>query len=425
MIRTFVSNSHFILSLWLSVMTLGNVQAQSITIDSVHTWSEQNYPLIAKAELIRRTQRYTLANLAKGYLPQISTTAQATYQSDVITVPIPNTGIEPLSKDQYKAYADLNQTIYDGGAIAAKRQLQRLTSSLESAGLEKDLYALRERVNQLFFGALLLHTQQQQINLLIEQLRDTKKSVDSAVRFGAAYRSDADQLASEILIQQQRLYEIEAGIAAYLQMLQAFTGHRIDNADDLQAPIAKDVWMDTENNRPELKAFELRNKLYDKQLKLLQAQVTPRLSLFGQGGYGKPGLNQLKNEFDWYYIAGERLIWKFSALYTLKNEKRILQVNRQENNVQRETFLFNNRLSQIQQANEKLKTDQLIATDQTIIALKENIREAAKAKYENGVITLNDYLKELNAVSQAKLNQELHKIQALSNQYNRQFTTGN
>jgi outer membrane protein TolC len=157
----------------------------------------------------------------------------------------------------------------------------------------------------------------------------------------------------------------------------------------------------------------------------LRSKARPRLSLFGQGGYGKPGLNQLKNEFDWFYIAGVRLNWNFSALYTSRNEKNLLQLNQQENNVQRETFLFNNNLSQLQQNNEKAKTEKLIAIDEEIIRLKESISQAAKAKYDNGVITLNDYLKEINAVNAAKLNLQLHKIQALSNQYNRQFTIGN
>jgi outer membrane protein TolC len=391
----------------------------------VYIWAESNYPLIKRAQLIRQTENYNLANIAKGYLPQVNATAQATYQSDVTSVPFANVGFEPLSKDQYRAYADVSQILYDGGAINAQKNVQRVNSALETANLQKDLYQIRERINQMFFGALLLQTQIEQANLLINQLSETKVRVDSAVKNGAAFKSDANQLQSEILIQQQRIYDLEGGLGAYIQMLSAFTGKQINSVSKLVKAADKNVWLTGQNNRPELKVFDLRSKLYHTQIDLLRSKARPRLSLFGQGGYGKPGLNQLKNEFDWFYIAGVRLNWNFSALYTSRNEKNLLQLNQQENNVQRETFLFNNNLSQLQQNNEKAKTEKLIAIDEEIIRLKESISQAAKAKYDNGVITLNDYLKEINAVNAAKLNLQLHKIQALSNQYNRQFTIGN
>jgi len=426
MIRTIVSNSYLMRAFICLILLLSaRAHAQTVTIDSLYILAEKNYPLIKRADLIRQTETYNIANLSKGYLPQVNVAAQATYQSDVTSVPLANTGIEPLSKDQYKAYADVSLRIYDGGAINAQKNVQRFTAALETANLQKDLYQLKERVNQMFFGALLLQTQIEQTNILINQLAETKARADSAVKNGAAFKSDADQLQSEILIQRQRIYNLQAGLTAYLQMLEAFTGEQINSVAMLVKPADRNIWLIEENNRPELQVFEQVNKLYDTQIEFLKSKVKPNLSLFAQGGYSKPGLNLLKNQFDWFYLAGIRLNWNFSAVYTLKNERRLLQINQQDNNVQRETFLFNNHLTRIQQDNEKNKTDRLIASDEEIIRLKESIRQAAKAKYDNGVITLNDYIKEINAVSQAKLNLELHKIQSLFNQYNRQFTIGN
>ncbi len=426
--RTIVSNKHLVKAFvcMLSIFISAKTFSQTVSIDSVYTWAERNYPLIKRANLIKQSEAYNLANLAKGYLPQINAYGQATYQSEVTSVSgIPNLPIEPLSKDQYKAYVDVSQTLYDGGVIKAQQQIQKASSELETASLQKDLYDIKQRINQIFFGALLLQIQSDQNNILIKQLNDTKVRVDSAIQNGAAFKSDAEQLQSEILIQQQRSYDLQASITSYLQMLEAFTGRKINSVDKLVRPADTGSWQASQNNRPELKIFDAQNQLYDQQMNLLNSKMRPKLSLFGQGGYGKPGLNQLKNQFDWFYIAGVRLNWNFSSLYTLKNERENLQINKQETNVQRETFLFNNNLTQLQENNEKQKTDKLIATDEEIIKLKESIRQSAKAKYENGVITLNDYLKEINALNQAQLNLELHTIQSLSNQYNRKITLGN
>jgi outer membrane protein TolC len=399
--------------------------AQQISIDSAYAGAEQNYPLIKKAGLITQSETYSIANISKGYLPQVSINTQATYQSAVTSISgIPNVPIEPLSKDQYKAYADVTQTIYDGGVMHAEKQIQKVSSQLETANLQKDLYLIHDRINQLFFGALLLQVQISQNNLLIKQLTDTKTRVDSAIKNGAAFKSDAEDLQSEILIQNQHGYDLESALTSYLQMLEAFTGKKINDATQLEAPEINNEWL-AQNNRPELKIFSLQNKLYDEQIHLLSSRVRPKLSLFGEGGYGKPGLNQLKNQFDWFYIAGIKLNWSFSSLYTLKNEKKIWQLDKEKTNADRETFLFNNNLTMLQQNNEKQKTDKLIASDAEIIRLKQNIQQAAKAKYENGVITLNDYLKDINDVNRAQLNLELHKIQSLLNQYNRKITSGN
>lgn len=422
--RTTVSNdySKIILIILLLIQSVG-LRAQ-ISIDSVYTWAENNYPLIKRTQLIQQTAQYSLSNLSKGYYPQIVTTAQATYQSEIIQLPIPNVAIDPLSKDQYRLITDISQTVYDGGNIKAQKELLQSQTDIENATLKKDLFLLRERINQLFFGIILLQKQKTQISILKEQLISTKKIVDSTVQNGAAFKSDADLLQSEILLQQQREYEADGNIAAYLQMLSAFTGKKIQSAATLILPAFENNLPEAIHERPELKIFDYKNVLLNKQFSLLKSKIRPKLNAFGQGGYGKPGLNQLKNNFEWFYITGIRFSWNFSALYTFSTEKKSIRIQQQENEIQRETFLFNNNLSIVQQENENTKTANLIATDKEIVVLKEAIKEAAKAKYLNGVITLNDYLKEINAVALAKTNMDIHIIQALLNQYNRKFSTG-
>ncbi len=404
------------------------VEAQDnlkVTIDSCYEWAKNNYPLIKKAALINKANKYNLANIEKGYLPQISFNSQASYQSDVTSVKVPGFNIQPLDKDQYKTTVEINETIYDGGAIKAQKKIQETSSELETVGLQKDLYAVKERINQLFFGALLLQYQLEQNAILNNDLDETKQRVQASLDNGSAYKADVDQVQSEMLLQKQKKIEIESAMDSYLQMLSVFTGKEIDSAAQLVMPDSKDNPNSIANNRPELKVFELQKKLYDTQLGLLNSKTKPRLSAFAQGGYGKPGLNQLKNQFDWFYIGGLKLSWNLNSFYTIKNDKRLLENNKTETDVQKETFLFNNNFDLIQQNREQQKINNILQTDEEIIRLKESIRITAKAKYENGVITLNDLLKEINAVSQARLNAQLHKIQSISNQYNRQFTLGN
>lgn len=398
-----------------------------ITIDSVYSWAGKNYPLIKRADLVRQSESYSLANIRSGNYPQLYITAQASYQSDVTQLPhVPNQPIivPVLSKDQYKIAADLSQNIYDGGSIHAQKQIQKANTQIELATIQKDLYLIRERINQIYFGVLLLNIQHDQNDSLIIQLTRTKARVESAIENGSAFRSDADQVQAEILTQRQRQYDIEAARTAYLQMLSAYTGRQITSYQQLSIPAAKTNWLDQENNRPELKIFDQQDILLDQQMALTKSRALPKISLFGQGGYGRPGLNMLKNEFAPYYVAGIRVNWNFSSLYTNKNEVASLELKKKETAVNRETFLFNNNFSMIQQDNEKLKMDQLIRTDEEIVRLKESITHTAEAKYANGVITLNDLLKEINTLAQARLNLELHKIQSISNQFNRQFTLG-
>lgn len=398
--------------------------AQRVTIDSCYAWANQNYPLIKKAELISKTGSYNLSNIANGALPQINFTGQGSYQSDVTAVAIPGANIQPLSKDQYKLYTDVSETIYAGGLIKTQKQIQQTVNEIDETGLAKDLYDIKDRVNQLYFGALAIQEQVLQNQLLINQLSQTKTRIESAYKNGTAYKSDVDQIKATILLQTQQGWALQSGLTSYLQMLSAFTGKKIDSAGMLSIPVISNITNDTVNNRPELKLFSLQNKLYSDQIKLINAKNTPKLSVFGQGGYSKPGLNFLKNEFALYYIGGVRINWNISSLYSAKKDKAILDLSKKQTDVQKEIFLFNNNLSLTQLKNENDKIEKFLQNDDEIISLKESIEQAAKSKYENGVITLNDYLKEITELNKARQDKALHRIQLIANLYNQNTDLG-
>ncbi len=415
-----------ILSLGLTglLSTLFAQPSQQVTIDSCYVWAHQQYPVIKRAALIDKSNNYTIANIQKGYLPQIAVFGQATYQSEVTNISFPGVTIQPLSKDQYRTGLEVTQILLDGGSLASQNKVAVSSAALAQADLEKELYQIRERINQLFFGTILLQKQLEQNQILITNLTETKNRVDATILNGAAFRSDAEKLQVEILLQTQHREEIEAGIDAFREMLQVFTG-KVFNRNTVFLLPDRHLPADTVNlQRPELRVFELRNNYYNSQYGLLAAKNKPHVSLFLQGGYGRPGLNQLKNEFNGFYLGGLKLNWNLGNAYTLKNEKSLLDIRKKENDIQQETFLFNNRLNRIQENITAKKNAGFLQTDTEIIRLKESIRASDKVKYENGVITLNDYLKEINAVSQARLNREMHNINLIINEYAIKNTLG-
>lgn len=400
---------------------------KTLSLEEAYQLSRANYPAIRQLDLVAKTSNINIENLKKGYLPQISFLAQASYQSDVteIKVPIPGFSIDPLSKDQYKVVADINQVIYDGGVIREQKNQQGLNAQVEKQKVEVDLFKIRERINQLFLGTLYLDEQLKQIGLVRDDLQNGIRKVEAQVSNGVAFRSNLDLLQAEMLKTEQRAIEIRSTRAGFMQALGLFI-HQALPADQLLS-MPDNITLSADNNiiRPELQLFNAQEQLIGSQLKLIQSKNIPRASLFAQGGYAKPGLNFLRNQFDFYYIGGVRLSWNLGGLYTSKKEKQLVDINRQIVGIQKETFLLNTNAALVQQQAEIDKLQQLIRSDAAIIQLRTRVKEAAKAQLENGVITANDYLREVNAEDQARQAQIAHQIQFLQAKINYKYILGN
>ncbi|HMV08844.1 MAG TPA: TolC family protein [Cyclobacteriaceae bacterium] len=411
--------------LLLLLLATGALQAQSLTIETCYALAAENYPLVKQRELLTKSNEYTLQNLSKGYLPQLIIAGQATYQSEVTQVPIslPGMNIPTLSKDQYKFYGEVNQTLFDGGVIKQQKLTQQSNLEVEQQKLEVELYKIKERVNQLFFGILLVDEQIRQTELLKQDINLGLKKTEAAIANGTAFKSSADVLKAELLNADQRTTELKAGRIAYAEMLGMFINRQLDATVTLEKP--KALVVSPEINRPEITLYESQNKTIDAQYKMLTARNLPKLNLFVQGGYGRPALNMLSNDFEAYYIGGVRLNWSLSGLYTLRKDKALLDLNRKTIAVQKETFLFNTNYTLRQQSAELNKYSELLTSDSDIIALRTRVKQTASVQLENGVITSNDYLREVNAEDKARQNKIVHEIQLLMAQYARQTTTGN
>lgn len=422
-----------ITALFILMLLVLPAQGQTVTLDECQQLAEENYPLIKQYDLIRQTTDYTVSNIGKGWLPQISAMAQATYQSDVMTLPdvlqrmLGQQGLQAkgISKDQYRVGVDINQTVYDGGLISGQKDVARLEGEVQSAQTATDLYAVRKRINDLYFGILLLDEKIQLNKDLQTLLQSNLNKLNSMLAHGVAMKSDVNTVKAEKLKAEQQATELASSRKSMTDMLSVFIGREVANLG-----MPQDVVVNThENKRPELHLFDSQIKLADAQEKLLNARLLPRLSVFAQGYYGYPGYNQFEAMFNrtWKLngIVGVRLSWNIGALYTRKNDRAKLSTRRGLVESARETFLFNNRLLEIQQSDGIAKYRQLIVDDKEIVSLRSDVRRAAESKLEHGIIDTNNLLQEITRENQSRIDLSTHTILMLKENYDLKYTTNN
>lgn len=405
-----------------------NSWAQStgnLTIEKCYELARSNYPLIRQSGLIDKTSEYSVENAAKGMLPQVTFGGQATYQSAVTKIPIslPDLRIQPPSKDQYKLFGEVNQSLTDASLIGHQKELIKANSEGEKQKIEVELYKLNERINQLYFGILLIDAQLRQSELMKKDVEAGLTKVNASIANGTALKSQADVLRAELLRADQRTIELQANRHGFADMLSFFINKPVDTQTALLVPEPYKVSSDI--NRPELTLFEIQKKSFGVQEKILTARNYPRLSIFMQGGFGRPALNLLSNTFDFYFLGGLRLNWNLAGLYSLRNDRQLLSLNKDALDIQKETFLFNTRLALSQQNSEINKYQALLDSDRQIIGLREEIKTTASAQLQFGTLTATDYLTYVNAEDAARQNLLLHQMQLLMSQYTYKTTTGN
>ena len=414
------------INLFMACLPIG-IFAQQLTLDECLSKAKANYPLVKQYGLIEETGNYNLSNANKSYLPQLTLSAKATYQSDVTSLPeslaqtlekMTGKAISSVSKDQYQAVVEANQLIWDGGVIASQKKLTKASTEIEKKKLDVDLYAINERVEQLYFGILLIDEQLKQNAILKTELQTNYKKVEAYKNNGIANQADLDAIMVEILNADQRDVELKISRKSYLSVLGAFIGTKPAENTELQKPMADlSVLNNTANLRPELSLFDAQNKLFDTQVSLQNAGNMPRLGAFVQGGVGRPGLNMFVNQFSPFYIGGLRLSWNISNFYTQKNNLNKIEVNRKTSEVQRETFLFNSDLKTQQQKADIEKLQASIESDTKIIRLKSNIKSSTSSKLDNGTSSVTDLIRDLNSENMAIQLKSLHEVQLLMSIY--------
>ncbi len=418
----------------LTLCLVATIAMSQTTLEQCMQAAERNYPLIRQYDLIERTTELTIANIGKAWLPQVSATAQATWQSAVTAWPEQmqamlsqmGTDIKGLKKDQYRVGIDVNQTLYDGGAIGAQQAIAREQGAVQAAQTEVTLYAVRQRASEMYYGLLLLDDQMRLNTDLQTLLESSEKKLASLYKRGAAAECDYLAVKTERLNATQQRANLQAQRQTLARMLSAFCGIEVT---DVVKPIVAEVEADATNRRPELRLADAQLRLADAQERELNSRLMPRLSLFASGFYGYPGYNMfedmMRHKWSLNAMVGARLTWNIGALYTRKNDKAKIELQRASAQNSRDVFLFNNRLEQAQQTDNIVRYRQMVATDDEIIQLRSSVRKAAESKLAHGIIDVNDLIKEINAENAARVQQSIHQIEWLKAMSDLKITINN
>ena len=417
--------------IWILMMLPAMAQAQ--TLEECQRAAEQNYPLIRQYGLIEKTTSLNVANIQKGWLPQVTASAQATLQTDVTAFPdklqtvFQQTGItmDGLKKDQYRVGIDVQQTVYDAGNIKSQKEIARRQGELQSRQNEVTMYNVRKSVNEMYFSLLLVDEQIRLNADLQTVLEGNEKKLAAMLKGGTASESDWQNVKAERLNVVQKMTGLQSQRTALARMLSIFCGIEVNG---LVKPEMPENMNPSINFRPELKALDAQLRLTDAQERALDAAMMPRLGVFAQGYYGYPGYNMFEDmmsrKFSWNGMIGARLTWNIGALYTRKNDKAKLQVQRETTEVNRERFLFDNNLEQIEQNENISRYRQMMTDDEEIISLRSSIRKAAESKLAHGIIDVNDLVREINSENKARVEQCIHEIEMLKEIYDLKITIG-
>ena len=414
--------------MWAVALSGANAQ----TLAECQQAAERNYPLIKRMDLITQTAALTVANIQKGWLPQLTVTAQATLQSDVTAFPEQmqtvyqqmGIDIKGLRKDQYRIGVDVQQTVFDGGAISSRKEVARREAGVEIARQEVDIYKVRQRVNELYFSLLLLDQQIALSRDLEQLLSSNEQKLGTMFKSGTAAESDYLSVKAERLKATQQLASLLSQRQSAAAILSVFCGIEV------KSPVKPSLTYDAAPAvRPELRLADSQVALANAREKALGAALLPRIGLFAQGFYGYPGYNMfedmMRRRWSLNGMIGARLTWNIGALYTRKNDKAQLRLARESAENSREVFLFNNKLEEMRYNEHTARYRQLMADDEEIIALRSRVRKAAESKLAHGIIAVNDLLREINAENTARVQQSMHEIEMLKAIYNAKFTTNN
>lgn len=401
---------------------------QQVTLDLCYEKAIENYPLTVQGELLSSSNELAIKNLNKNYLPNLLLNGQLHYQSDVTKVPvqeIPLFEVDQLSNDWYKITLDVNQVIYDGSATSRQKELEQVNYEIRQQNLEVELFNLKQRINQVYFNIILLKKNKKIIELHLNTLQSRMKIIQSGVDNGTILSSNVDILKAEIIQIEQSVEEISISQKAYVSILNEYTALNLTEHAVFRLPDVITQQDSYVNNRPEYTLFSMEQKKIERSKKVIGSKILPRLSAFGQAGYGRPGYDMLKNQFDDFYMVGARLSWNFWDWNHTKKEKEMLDLQYTIINTQKETFDKNVRIDLENKLAAIRKTEQLIIRDEELIQLRTKISSSYSSQLDNGIITSTEYITELNAESKAKLDLEVHKVELVKAKLDYQSTLGN
>ena len=416
------------LSLWIYA------GAEEYTLNGIQQLARANYPAIRQFELIDKIADFSLADASSAWAPQISLSGQATYQSDVVSFPESMTDvfsmlgvdISGLHKDQYKLALNIEQILWDGGYTKSRKEAVLAEKEVSSKSLEVELYALADKVNQLYFGILVLDEQLRLNDLTAGILEDNRKIIRSYIDNGLAGPSDLAKVEAELIANSQQRTRICCSRKAYIQVLSVMTGRELSEEDTFVRPEPVLYSDSPQSNRPELRLYDAMALSIEADRTAVKSTLMPRFSLFAQGLYGYPGLNMFEDmmEYRWRpnFYVGVRFQWNISAFYTNRNTERRLDASVRQVELQRETFLYGKRIEQVRLNADIEQMREILEDDDRLINIRTSIREASESQLQNGTLLISDLLKDINDEHKARIDKSIHELEYLKKLYEMKYT---
>ena len=420
------------LALYFISFMISSVYAGELSLYDCYEKALENHPL--QQEIRNRQQIYDLnrKNLNANWLPLLNANANAVYMSDVVKFdqvlgnlpfPIPAGSFSTMPRDQYKITLELRQTIYDGGTVSAGKKVEQAALQTDLLTVESELYKVRDQINQLYFALLLLDKQSELTALFKNEILQRRDALQSAVKNGAVLPSNLDILEAELIKVEQKITELNIQHDKTRQGLFDVIGEEISDARFI-LPTAQ-LPERTRLQRPELRLFDHQKMTLEKQKKILQSQRLPKAAVFGTFGYGQPpGNNFFIDSFDTYYVVGATVNWNIFDWHSTRRSKHALQARQHIIDAKEENFKRQLHIATENSQAEIEKIESLLKSDEQLIALREKIKKAAASKLENGAISSTEFLTELNAEREARINFEMHKIQLVHAKINFLTITG-
>lgn len=393
------------------------------TLDECIGWAYDNYPQIKEMSLIEMTKGIDLKNAAYAWLPHLNISGKATWQSEVVEMPmdIPGMNIN-IPHDQYGLTAEFTQQIWDGGTSRSQKELAEAGAEVKKTQLETNLWSIRSRVQNVFLGIILIDKQLELNRLLRESLERSSEEVKSRMEAGVALPSDLDQVSVNILSCLQQRASLDADRKSYVKILGLLTGR---DMTDVELAVPQDAVNYVDDGardfetRPEMAFYAAQLKQNEFQRRQLNTLISPKLNLSLQGGYGRPGMNMLSGDFSGYFVAGLKLQWNIGALYTRGLDKRRVNADAQKIDLTRKSFILNSSVEAEQKNNAILKARDVLEKDSEIIGLRQRIRASGENQYREGTIKMNDYLSMLD-----EENESMHEVQLMMAVYDMKNTIG-
>lgn len=412
----------------VAAICAGYAAKAQTTLDECIGWAYDNYPQIKEMSLIEMTKGIDLKNAAYAWLPHLNISGKATWQSEVVEMPMDIPGMDiNIPHDQYGLTAEFTQQIWDGGTSRSQKELAEAGAEVKKTQLETNLWSIRSRVQNVFLGIILIDKQLELNRLLRESLERSSEEVKSRMVAGVALPSDLDQISVNILSCLQQRASLDADRKSYVRILGLLTGR---DMTDVELAVPQDAVNYVDDGardfetRPEMAFYAAQLKQNEFQRRQLNTLISPKLNLSLQGGYGRPGMNMLSGDFSGYFVAGLKLQWNIGALYTRGLDKRRVNADAQKIDLTRKSFILNSSVEAEQKNNAILKARDVLEKDSEIIGLRQRIRASGENQYREGTIKMNDYLSMLDEEYKAKANESMHEVQLMMAVYDMKNTIG-